>query len=460
MSINTNINFNNDYNKVILTVSELSRLLKETIEGAFYDIKVKGEISGLKTNYASGVYFDLKDEYAKLKCIIFKNDAKKIKFDIKEGLSVTVYGRINLYEPRGEYSLIISELEPSGYGELYLLFEQLKEKLKKEGLFDESHKRKIPFLPKTIGIATSRSGAVLHDMLKIIKSRFENVSIIFVNAAVQGKNSSAEIAYALNLLNAYSKIKRKVDVIIVGRGGGSIEDLWAFNEEITARAIYNSEVPVISAVGHETDFTIADFVADKRASTPSNAAEMVIPVKFELIKQIKSSRGRIEQDIFNIILTKKEHLLNLIKNGETVSPKRLIQDRMLRIYDISDRLHKAINSRIDLLKINVAHIHKRLSLRNPLFVFNERKSYIFDLSNKLKKGIEAIILNYRNKLKTENKALNSLSPYNVLKRGYSIVFTDDKRVISSVLSVEENENIKITLSDGNLNAVVKEKEVK
>jgi exodeoxyribonuclease VII large subunit len=455
-----NMNFNNVADEAVYTVSEITRFIKDMMEGSFYDIRVKGEISGLKTNYSSGIYFDLKDEYAKLKCIIFKNDIRKIRFEIKEGLSVAVYGRINVYEPRGEYSFIISEIEPSGYGELYLLFEQLKEKLKSEGLFDESRKRKIPFLPETIGIVTSRSGAVLHDMIKIIRSRFKNVSIVFANASVQGKNSSAEIAYAIDLLNLYSRTQEKVDVIIVGRGGGSIEDLWAFNEETTARAIYNSEVPVISAVGHETDFTIADFVADRRASTPSNAAEMVVPVKLELIKQIKSLRGRIEQGIFNVILTKKDALSNLIKNRETASPKRFIQDKTLRLYDLADSLRKSIVSRIHLSKINLEHLNKRLLLRSPLSVFNERKSYITGLSGKLKKAMEIVILNYKNMLKTENKALNSLSPYNVLKRGYSIVFTDDKRVISSVLNVEENENIKITLSDGNLSAVVKGKEVK
>jgi exodeoxyribonuclease VII large subunit len=297
-------------------------------------------------------------------------------------------------------------------------------------------------------------------MIKIIRSRFKNVSIIFANASVQGKNSSAEIAYAIDLLNLYSRTQEKVDVIIVGRGGGSIEDLWAFNEETTARAIYNSEVPVISAVGHETDFTIADFVADRRASTPSNAAEMVVPVKLELIKQIKSLRGRVEQGIFNVILTKKDALSNLIKNRETASPKRFIQDKTLRLYDLADSLRKSIVSRIHLSKINFEHLNKRLLLRSPLSVFNERKSYITDLSGKLKKAMEIVILNYRNRLKTENKALSSLSPYNVLKRGYSIVFTDDKRVISSVLNVEENENIKITLSDGNLSAVVKGRDVK
>ncbi len=440
---------------LVLTVSELSRLLKKTIEGSFYSIRVRGEISGLKTNYSSGIYFDLKDEYAKLKCIIFRNDAKKIQFDIKEGLSITAYGRIGLYEPRGEYSLIVSSVEPAGYGELYLLFEQLKEKLKNEGLFDDVSKKDIPFLPKNIGIVTSRSGAVLHDMVKIIKSRFENVSIIFVNARVQGKNSSAELAAAIELLNIYSRTRKKIDVIIVGRGGGSIEDLWAFNEEITARAIFNSTVPVISAIGHETDFTIADFVADMRASTPSNAAEMAVPVKFDLVRQVRAFRSRIEQGVFNVVLGKKDYMLNLIKNMEMVSPKRIIQDKMFRIHDITDKLQTNIDSRIHLSKTNVVHLGKRLLLKNPSSIFNENKAHIQDLSKRLKKGIDITISRHIDRLKTESKALNSLSPFDVLKRGYGIIFTDKNDVISSVLGVEEDDNIRIKLYDGTLRATVK-----
>ena len=447
-----------DFNKIILTVSEFSHFLKETIENTFYAVSIKGEISGLKTNYPSGYYFDLKDESAKLKCIIFKSDVSKIKFDIKDGLSVKVYGRINLYEPRGEYSFIVSKIEPLGYGELYILFERLKEKLKQEGLFDESRKKAIPFLPETIGIVTSKSGAVLHDIVKIIKSRFENVSIIFANASVQGQNSAAEIAQAIELLNLYSATRKKIDVIIVGRGGGSIEDLWAFNEEITARTIYNSSIPVISAVGHETDFTIADFVADKRASTPSNAAEMAVPVKSELVKQVETLRNRIIFGAVNLISNRKVELSNLIKNMEKVSPKRIIQDRKIRVYDLAESLRSSAEGWINLLKLNVSHLRKRLLLKSPLNIFKERKLYINGLSGRLKRAQEAAILNYKNMVKTESKALNSLSPYNVLKRGYGIVFSEEKTVVSSVLQVKENENIKIVLNDGSLKSKIMEVE--
>ncbi|HEC25369.1 MAG TPA: hypothetical protein ENI54_05115, partial [bacterium] len=235
-------------------------------------------------------------------------------------------------------------------------------------------------------------------------------------------------------------------------------DLWVFNEETTARAIYNSAIPVISAIGHETDFTIADFTADRRASTPSNAAEIVVPVKFELIKQLKTLRGRIEQGVFNIVSAKKGSLSNLIENRERVSPKRLIQDKMLRVYDISDRIRKVVSGRLDLLKVNASHLNKRLSLKNPSAVFNESRVYVTGLSERLKNAAGVTILNCKNRLQTESKALNYLSPYNVLRRGYGIVFTDKNEIVSSVLNVEDNENIKIALSDGSLNATVNGKE--
>ena len=445
--------------QLVFTVSELTKLIKATLENNFYNIRVKGEISGLKTNYSSGYYFDVKDEFAKIKCIIFKSDLRKIRCELKDGMSVTVYGRLNLYEPRGEYSFIASEIEPFGFGELYVMFERLKEKLKNEGLFDEARKRPIPFLPETIGIVTSRNGAVLHDMVKIIAARFENASIIFANASVQGLNAAAEIAAAIELLNKYSELGRKIDVVIVGRGGGSIEDLWAFNEEITAKAIYNSKIPVISAVGHETDFTIADFVADMRASTPSNAAEMVIPVKYELIRQVKSLSVRLKSAAVKAISSKKNSLSLLIQNIEKVSPKRLIENKKIRINDLAENMIELIDAKINLLNINISHLRKRLFLKNPLNILKERRLYVSGLSERLEKSAFLIILNYRNRINTEKKALNSLSPYNVLKRGYSITFNEQNAVVSSVSQVKENENLILLLSDGRLKTKILSEEI-
>ncbi|MCL4428565.1 MAG: exodeoxyribonuclease VII large subunit, partial [Deltaproteobacteria bacterium] len=259
-------------------------------------------------------------------------------------------------------------------------------------------------------------------------------------------------------LNLYSAARKKIDVIIVGRGGGSIEDLWAFNEEITARAIYNSSIPVISAVGHETDFTIADFVADKRASTPSNAAEMVVPVKSELVKHSENLKNRLKIGALNLISNRKAELSNLIKNIEKVSPKRIIQNKRIRVYDLAESLQNSAEGRINLLKLNVSHLYKRLLLKSPLNVFKERKLYINGLSGRLRRAAEITIANYKSRVGTECKALNSLSPYNVLKRGYGIVFSEEKKVVLSVMQVKEKEIIRIVLNDGGLSAKVLEAE--
>jgi len=419
---------------LIYTVSELTLLLKETIETKFYAVWVKGELSALKNNYASGhFYFDLKDENvdAKISCIIFKYDIKRIRFEIQEGILVRAFGRINLYEPRGSYSFIITDLEPEGYGQFALAFEQLKAKLEKEGLFEESRKRKIPFLPKTIGIVTSRSGAVLHDIIKIIVSRFENIHIIFINATVQGPNSSKEIADAINILNYHSKENCKIDVMIVGRGGGSIEDLWAFNEEITAYAIFNSKIPVISAIGHETDFVIADFVSDMRASTPSNAAEIVVPVKFDLINKVRGLKERLESAVFNEINKLKLALKNLLNRQKIKTPLVLIQNKYRIIDDLTYDLSRSI-------KLNIKTI----------------KAIIKNQNEKLNNIINLKLSKYKNSLNLPSKALYSLSPYAVLKRGYSIVFSQKKEIVSKVSKVKKNENVTIVVSDGSIDALV------
>lgn len=446
-----------DTKKVAFTVSEFSDILKTLIEDSFYDIKIRGEISGLKTGYASGYYFDIKDEFSKLKCIVFKNDVRKINFEIKDGLSVIVYGRVGLYAPRGEYNFIVSDIEPYGYGELYAMFERLKEKLGAEGLFDESRKRPLPFLPGRIGIATSRSGAVLHDMVKIINERFPGIPVTFANASVQGKNAAAEIAGAIELLNLYSKKVAKIDVIIVGRGGGSIEDLWPFNEEITARAIFSSLIPVISAVGHETDWTIADMAADMRASTPSNAAEMAVPVKKDLLNQVKELFLALHKAILDNLDSAKSMVARLIRDGERFSPERRLQDKTLRIYDLSERMLRAVNGNLNGNKTEISHLGRRLLLKSPSNLFALGNLKVANLTERLKKSVRSALSGYKERFRSESKSLVSLSPYNVLRRGYGIVFAADGSVIASVSKTGPGDGIKIVLSDGDITATVGER---
>jgi exodeoxyribonuclease VII large subunit len=489
--------------KIIYSVSELTLLIKETIETKFYSLWVKGEISGFKNGYASGYYFDLKDSKAKISSIIFKYDIQRLNFKIKEGMSVIAFGRINLYEPRGTYSFIISDIEPEGYGKLALAYEQLKEKLQNEGLFEKEHKRNIPILPNTIGIVTSKSGAVLHDIVKIIRKRFDNIHLIFANASVQGINSSVEISNAIKLLNYYSKNEHKIDVLIVGRGGGSLEDLWSFNEERTAYAIYNSDIPVISAVGHETDFTITDFVADVRASTPSNAAEIAVPVKQDLLSIIKKFNERLKLAVLNAIKNTNNTVRYLQGRQYNKNPKKLIEEKFILIDDVINDLFNAEKIMVNNYKLRVNSLNKRLELRHPAHILKDKylrfkeiqtrfnlrhpnkiiKDYkiIIEKNNKIlndamlrkisclkslvggaelnnSKAIKNKIFINRNNLQLSYNTLQSISPYSVLKRGYSIAINETDKIISSIADVNINDKIKIIMNDGLINSMVISKE--
>jgi exodeoxyribonuclease VII large subunit len=276
--------------RYIYKVSQLTSSIKVILEDSLSNILVEGEISNFRNPSSGHFYFTLKDEKSELKCVSFRSSNEKIKFDIKDGMQVICGGKISVYEKQGAYQLYVSKIEPKGVGALQLAFEQLKEKLFKEGLFDESGKKPIPKLPRKIGIVTSPTGAAIRDMLNILKRRFSSIDIIISPVKVQGEGAREEIARAIEDLNSLGG----VDVIIVGRGGGSLEDLWAFNEEIVARAVYNSKVPIISAVGHEIDWLITDFVADLRAPTPSAAAELVVPDKSDLIEALDSIEKRLK----------------------------------------------------------------------------------------------------------------------------------------------------------------------
>jgi len=298
---------NMDDNKHIYTVSELTREARMLLESAFGAVWVQGEISNLIAHSSGHMYFSLKDEGAVLNCAMFRAENQLLKFAPKDGMQVLCSGRVSIYDKQGRYQLYVQAMEPKGLGALQLAFQQLKEKLQKEGLFDQARKRPIPFLPRRIGIVTSPTGAAIRDILKISTGRFQNVEIIINPVKVQGETAAREIAAAIKGFNEYGNI----DVMIVGRGGGSVEDLWPFNEEIVARAIFDSKIPVISAVGHEVDFTISDFVADLRASTPSEAAKLVIPEKEKLISDIEALYRRLTNSFLTLVLQMGQRLDDL-----------------------------------------------------------------------------------------------------------------------------------------------------
>ncbi len=355
----------------ILTISELTRRIRSSLEQEFFNIWVVGEISNLKKPTSGHVYMTLKDNDAQLQAVMFKSVANTVKFELKDGMAVSAFGSVTVYEARGQYQLIIENIEPRGIGALQLAFLQLKERLEKEGLFDPAHKKPLPLLPKKIALVTSITGAAIKDILNVIQRRFARVEILIYPVKVQGEGAALEIAQAIGDLNTIPDI----DVMIVGRGGGSLEDLWAFNEEIVARSIYASRIPIISAVGHEIDVTIADFVADKRALTPTEAGELVVPRYDQLKDSLEKIKTRLMQALYNKIMLVRTRLQGM-RNG--LSSKRLL-DKILRL---QQRLDEIIQ-RFDTLS------------KHTLELERER---LIGLANRL----------------------NSVSPLNVLQRGYSV----------------------------------------
>ncbi|MCF6096690.1 exodeoxyribonuclease VII large subunit [Thermovorax subterraneus] len=398
----------------VLTVSELTGMIKYLFDSneILRQVYVRGEISNFKYHLSGHLYFVLKDEKAQIRCVMFKNRSILLPFMPENGMKVIAFGYVTVYERNGEYQLYVDDMQPDGIGALYLAYEKLKEKLKKEGLFDVSSKKPIPFLPKNIGIITSLNGAAIRDLLTVIRRRYPNVNILIAPVSVQGKQAADEICEAIKDLNKIGNL----DVIILGRGGGSIEELWTFNEEKVARAIYSSTIPIISAVGHETDYTIADFVADKRAPTPSAAGEMVVPEKKQLISEIMQRKKRLLAAICAIINTRKQEIEYI---------RRSI-------------VFKKIRSEIDNNRILMDSLMKSLA-----------KGILNNLSNK------------RADLKFLAGRLDILSPLAVLERGYSICQTlDDFKVVKRIEDVEVGQQIKVVISNGYLLCCVKSKEKK
>jgi exodeoxyribonuclease VII large subunit len=386
----------------IYSVSELTREIKQLLEENCADVWVSGEVSNY-TRAASGhVYFTLKDERAVMRAVLFKGTQKDMRFEIEDGLKVIVHGIISVFEKRGEYQIKVDFIEPEGLGALQLAFEQLKEKLRKEGLFDESRKREIPAFPEVIGVITSPTGAAIRDILNVIERRFRGLRVIIYPAIVQGNEAAGSIVEAIQMANK----RKETDVLIVGRGGGSIEDLWPFNEEIVARALSQSKIPVISAVGHEIDFTISDFVADVRAPTPSAAAEIVVQNKRELLVRFGDLHSRLSGSIDRIFKVKMDSLSHYT---------------------------------VDVL-------YGRLST-----LLNEKQMILDDLTKSLINIMEVILTRIKGRFEKRVGELQVLSPLGTLSRGYSITsrFHDDRPIVT-VGDVTRGEAIRSRLKDGTL----------
>jgi exodeoxyribonuclease VII large subunit len=431
--------------RYILTVSELTQEIKNILDLKFSDIWIEGEISNLRIPPSGHIYFTLKDDFSQIRAVLFKMQARTLRFVLQDGLHVVCRGRVSVYERRGEYQLILEEVEPKGIGALQLAFLQLKDRLEKEGLFDPAHKKPIPMIPQTIGIVTSPTGAVIRDMLHIIHRRFENIHILLHPVRVQGEGASLEIAKAIEDFNK----RMNVDVIIVGRGGGSLEDLWSFNEEIVVRAIYHSKIPIVSAVGHETDYTISDFVADLRAPTPSAAAELVVRDKREIKNTLHYLEERLENQILQTLQENRTNLSHLKKM--LTDPRKKIEEYFLRADDLVNRFRILTSWILKRKRERSLHLSERLSLQNPIQRVKNLRLAISEIGKRLGQTMRYSVEIQRQKVEGIFGKLGSLSPLSILQRGYSITRKfPSLQILRDAAYVKEGDKVEVRLHKGTL----------
>jgi len=392
----------------VFSVSQLNNYIKDLLDSDFTlsGVYVKGELSNYKMYPSGHHYFSMKDIDGTLKCVMFKGSASKLRFRPSDGMNVVAFGRIAVYPRDGVYQLYVNEIIPDGVGDLHVAFEQLKEKLYKEGLFSEAHKKSLPRYPKTIAVITSSAGAAVRDIIRVLGSRWPLTKVIIAPVRVQGVEAPAEIVGAIRYVNAH----KLADIIITGRGGGSLEDLWAFNDERVARAIFDSEIPIVSAVGHEPDITIADFVADVRAATPSNAAEIAVPDINDTRYALSSAENRVRQNIIRELRSKRQRLEEISNKRVLQNPKNYIDDRRMHLDYSQDRL--------------VSAMQKKLSANKERYA-----------------GLAA--------------ALDAMSPLKVLGRGYAIPRRDDGTVIKTAKDVKTGDEITVRLKKDEIKCVVK-----
>ena len=437
----------------VFTVSELNRRIKQILEKSFACIWFVGEISNLRQPPSGHLYFALKDDQSQLAAVMFKGQARRLRARLEDGLSILGMGRVSVYEPRGGYQVIVEYLEPKGLGDLQLAFEQLKQKLADEGLFEPGPKKTPPPLPRKIHVITSPSGAVIYDIVSVVQRRFANIPIVLIPTAVQGLRSADEIVEAIEILNRLPD----AEIAILARGGGSLEDLQAFNDERVARAIYRSQVPMISAVGHETDYTITDFVADLRAPTPSAAAELVVPDRGALAEKIEATRHHLTLAMYAAMAFKRNQLNDFA--GRLADPRRRITDGRLRLDDLTQRVAISIQRTLRDYRRGLTLRLTRLE-KNP---FRDQIKLVKQNNKELENKLLNIMLNIKNlnkwRLHDLTSRLNALNPKSVLERGYSITRVLPQRtVVRDAHQVGLNDSVEITLASGILQCRIEGKE--
>jgi exodeoxyribonuclease VII large subunit len=450
----TQLTFNLMPERRIMTVSELTGKIRDLLAKNFTDVSVQGEISNCREAQSGHIYFTLKDDRAQVRCVFFKQQQRGIKFRPEDGLQMSVRGSISVYETRGEYQIYVENLEPIGLGALQLAFDQLKKRLEAEGLFDPARKKPLPLLPSRIGIVTSPRGAAVRDVVRILTRRFPNVHLTVYPVRVQGEGSAEEIVKALKFFNA----KKMADVLILARGGGSLEDLWSFNVEIVARAIFASEIPVISGVGHETDFTIADFVADLRASTPSAAAELVVQTRAEFDKHIADLRETLAGLVRYRLLELSRRVHELSARRGFRRPLDLLRQQRQRADEMTSRLALGLRARLAQSRKRFTAAQLRISsfdFRVKISAFRlrlERRSADLGLR------AERLLRNKRDRLEKLSLQLQERSPLRVLERGYAIATDASGNLLRDASQVALGDTIAIQLHRGRLTTEVRRKD--
>lgn len=436
----------------ICTVTELNSRAQAVLEASFpTQLWVRGEVSNLRGPLNSGhMYFSLKDPKSQVSCAMFRSRCARLRFDVKDGLEVLAQARVGLYAPQGKYQLVVEQMELAGAGALQQAFEALKQRLLKEGLFDEGRKRPLPVYPKTIGVVTSPTGAAIRDILQVLKRRYPAVGVIIYPAPVQGEGAAERIAEAIETANR----RGECEVLLIGRGGGSLEDLWAFNEEVVARAVYGSTIPVVSGVGHEIDYTIADFVADRRASTPSAAAEVLSPDSAELQARLAQQGVKLRQRMAGLLETQTRHVEQLFKL--LPRPVSLLQNLAQRVDGLSLHLKHLMDSRIAQWRDRLNRADGAARAQNPLHQLGARRERCAHLEQRLGACVRRQLDGLKEQARFLSRALKAASPLSILERGYAIVADEGGNIVRKVEQLREDAVTTTRFSQGSVRSRVEQ----
>ncbi|MFT5692399.1 MAG: exodeoxyribonuclease VII large subunit [Oceanicoccus sp.] len=434
-----------------LSISQLNRQAKKLLEGNFPSVWVEGEISNFSQPSSGHWYFSLKDRNAQVRCAMFRNSNNRLRFKVEAGQLVMARAKLSLYEARGDYQLIVEHMEPAGDGALARAFEELKAKLQLEGLFDEALKQEPPSLPRHIAVVTSPTGAAIHDILTVLSRRFPQTKITIFPTPVQGQGAGSEIAKAINRANSMADTL-EIDVILAGRGGGSTEDLWAFNEEVVARAIYHSLLPVVSAVGHEVDFTIADFVADVRAATPSAAAELLSPDQAELQSTLSGFEQLLHKAVRQKIATAK-HVFQALQK-QLRHPGNRLQAHSQRLDELEQRLRNGYSNRQRNQKHRVEILSSRLQQLTPKHKIEQLQQHSSNIYRRLEQQMLQQLQRNDQRLVSTMQLLNTVSPLATLDRGYAIVTNNKEQIVSEIEGVKKGQTVTTRLTNGIFESLV------